>query len=258
LHRYDLDAFMSDGGRESDLPSIVAGTTTRVHELPRELSDNKAQWVQQSAQKSIYVFGEVGAPGRYKFTNEMNFLDILSAADGPTSAADLRNIRISHREGKNARVSKLNLALYFETGDENLLPQVRTGDTIYLPQKNRSYLDKPKESTVRVLGAINKPGRYAFEDTMTLLDLLAEAGGTSAEAYVEKITVVNLSCCKNQARVFDLGEFSKTGDFTALPVLRAGDTVYVPNAGESTMSKAREGLRDVFQLISMAALLGFL
>jgi len=258
IHVFDLDAFIKRGGSDDELPMIRAGTTIRVHDLPQDPSNNKAQWVRQASEKSIYIFGQVGAPGRYMFTDAMHFLDILSAADGPTGDADIHNIRISHRNGKHARVSKLNLAMYFETGDENLLPQVRTGDTIFVPEKNRIWLDQSKESTVRVLGSINKPGRYRFNDSMTLLDLLAEAGGPTDDAYVEKITVVNLSCCRDQARTFDLLEFSKTASIKDLPVLRAGDTIYLPNKGDSTIEKLRTGLNDVFQVTALAALLGFI
>ena len=255
---FNLDRFIRQGKSDRDLPKIRAGATVRVHDLPQDPSDNKSQWVRQSSDKSIYVFGQVGAPGRYMFTDNMNFLDILSAADGPTDKADIHNIRISHRNGSQSRVSKLNLSLYFETGDDNLLPKVKTGDTIYIPEKNRNWLDESKESTVRVLGAVNKPGRYRFNDSMTILDLLAEAGGPTQDAYIKKITVVNLSCCKDQARSFDLKKLSKTANFNELPVLRAGDTVYVPDKSESTGGKIREGLSDVFKVVSMAALLGLL
>ncbi|MDP2561337.1 SLBB domain-containing protein [Psychrobium sp. 1_MG-2023] len=257
-YTFNLDNFIKQGVAESALPVIRAGATIRVHDLPSDPSDNKAQWVRQSAAKSIYVFGQVGAPGRYMFTEEMNFLDILAAADGPTAKADIRNIRINHRGTGQARVSKLNLALYFETGDEHLLPEIKMGDTIYIPERNRDWLDKPKEVTVRVLGAVNKPGRYSYDDTMTILDLLAEAGGTVSTAYIEKITVVNLSCCRSQARTFDLAEFSETANFSDLPVIRVGDTVYVPDQRNTTMAKARVGLRDVFELVSLASLLGVL
>ena len=255
---FDMDAFIKRGGSDSELPTIRAGTTVRVHDLPRDPRDNKAQWVRQSSEKSIYIFGQVGAPGRYMFTDAMSFLDILSAADGPTGDADIHNIRVSHRDKRHARVSRLNLALYFETGDDNLLPLVKTGDTIYVPEKDRIWLDQPKESTVRVLGAVNKPGRYRFDDSMTLLDLLAEAGGTSTNAFVEKITVVNLSCCKDQARSFDLSDFSRTAAFADLPVLRTGDTVYVPYKSESNGEKWRTGLRDLFEIVSLGALLGLI
>ncbi|NTS76165.1 SLBB domain-containing protein [Catenovulum sp. SM1970] len=256
VYVFNFDQYMQQGLTDKDLPTISAGATIRIHDLPQDPSDNKAQWVRQSSEKSIYILGQVVAPGRYMFTPEMHFLDILAAADGPNGNADIHNIRISHRNKKYAKVTKLNLALYFETGDENLLPKVTMGDTIYIPEKNRIWLDKSKESTIRVLGAINKPGRYKFDDTMTILDLLAEAGGTTAGAYIEKITVVNLTCCAQQAKTFDLSEFSKTADFTSLPVLRAGDTVYIPNQAESSMAKARVILKDLVEIASVAVLIG--
>ncbi|KDM93383.1 SLBB domain-containing protein [Photobacterium galatheae] len=257
-YTFNLDQFLKNSSRNSDLPPVRAGTTVRVHDLPQDPTDNKSQWVRQSSELSIYVFGQVGAPGRYRFTNRMHFLDILSAADGPTANADIHNIRITHRHGDTARVTKLNLALYFETGDENLLPKVTTGDAIYIPEKDRNWLEESKESTIRVLGAVNKPGRYRFNDNMTLLDLLAQAGGPSGNAYVEKITVVNLSCCRDQARTFDLTEFGRTGNFSLLPVIRAGDTVYIPDRSESTMEAFRRGMNDLFQFAATAALVGLL
>lgn len=258
VYTFNLDSFISKGKPDSALPTIRAGATIRVHDLPQDPSDNKSQWVRQSSDSSIYVFGQVNAAGRYRFTNDMHFLDILSAADGPTMDADIHNIRITHRDKSYARVSKLNLALYFETGDESLLPKVKTGDTIYIPEKNRIWVDESKETTIRVLGAINKPGRYRFNDSMTLLDLLAEAGGPSDVAYLEKISVVNHSLNEGQARTFDLVEFSRTADFRSIPVLRAGDTVYIPNKDESTMEQVRVVMKDVFQIVATIALIGAL
>ncbi len=258
VYTFNLDSFITKGKPDSALPTIRAGATIRVHDLPQDPSDNKAQWVRQSSDSSIYVFGQVNAAGRYRFTNEMHFLDILSAADGPTLDADIHNIRVTHRDKSYSKVSKLNLALYFETGDESLLPIVKTGDTIYVPEKNRIWVDESKETTIRVLGAINKPGRYRFNDSMTLLDLLAEAGGPSNVAYLEKISVVNHSLGKGQARTFDLVEFSRTADFRSLPVLRAGDTIYIPNKDESVMEQVRVVMKDVFQIVATIALIGAL
>lgn len=135
LHVFNLDAYIQNGAPTSELPLIRAGSIIRVHDLPQDPSDNKSQWVRQSSDASIYLFGQINAPGRYRFTTEMHFLDILSAADGPTKDADIHNIRITHRDKSYAQVSKLNLSLYFETGDENLLPKVKPGDTIYIPEK---------------------------------------------------------------------------------------------------------------------------
>ncbi|MDR9827894.1 SLBB domain-containing protein [Vibrio sp. FNV 38] len=255
---FDLDEYIRNGARRSELPDIYAGTIVRIHDLPQDPSDNKSQWVRQSSDASIYIFGQVNAPGRYRFTKDMHFLDILSAADGPTKDADIHNIRVTHRDKSYAQVSKLNLSMYFETGDETILPMVVPGDTIYIPEKDKNWLDRSKESTVRVLGAVRNPGRYVFDDNMTILDLLAEAGGPTEFAYLEKISVVNLSCCQNQARTFDLIEFSKTAQYRDLPVIRTGDTVYIPHRRDSFMAKARQSFDDVLRIVTAVALIGAL
>lgn len=251
---FDLAAFNESGGHIKDLPVLKAGYTVMVPELPQDPTDNKAKWLRQAPDRSIYVFGQVNAAGRYAFDTSMGFLDILSAADGPSNNADIHNIRIMHRNDDQPRVSKLNLALYFETGDETLLPRVLPGDSIFVPEKDRNWLDEEKESTIRVLGSVAKPGRYRFNDNMTLLDLLAQAGGPTEAAYVERIVVVNASCCREQSTSFDLVEFVKNPDFANLPALREGDTVYVPNISRSNWRIFMEGVTDALSIISVYAL----
>ena len=251
---FDLASFNESGGHIEDLPVLKAGYTVMVPELPQDPTDNKSKWLRQSAERSIYVFGEVNAAGRYAFDASMGFLDILSAADGPSTNADIHNIRIMHRNDGQPRVSRLNLAMYFETGDETLLPDVLPGDSIYIPEKGRNWLDEEKEKTVRVLGSVAKPGRYRFNDNMTILDLLAQAGGPTEAAYVERIVVVNASCCEEQSASFDLVDFVKDPDFADLPVIREGDTVYVPNMTRSNWRVFMQGVTDALSIISVYAL----
>jgi len=253
---FDLGAFLEKGGSLRDVPKIHAGYLIMVPELPQDPSDNKSQWVRQGADRSIYIMGQVGNPGRYAFNDNLGFLDILGAANGPTGNADMRNIRISHRNGEGAKVTKLDLGRYFETGDETLLPKVRVGDVIFVPDRNREWLDESKENTVRVLGSVSKPGRYRFSDDMTILDLLAQAGGPTSDAYQDKIVVVNLGCCQNEARVFNLIDFAKKGDITKMPVVRTGDTVYVPSIAQSDWKIFMDGVRDVVSVLSIFALIG--
>ncbi|WP_298441720.1 SLBB domain-containing protein [uncultured Ferrimonas sp.] len=251
---FDLDKFIRQGGAFNALPTLQAGDTVVVNELPWDPSDNKSSWVRQSAESSIYVFGQVGAPGRYAFTEQLGFLDILAAADGPTDKADLGQIRITHRDGSKARVTQLNLARYFESGDESVLPQVLPGDTIFLPQRQRQWLEKPSEQVVRLMGSVQKPGRYSFDQSMNLLDLLAEAGGPDDNAYIEKIVVVQHSCCEPQARIFNLKKFVTQPNYADIPVLRPGDTVYVPDQSQSNWHIFLTGVRDALSVVALFAL----
>lgn len=253
----DLASFLSNGGSINDLPKIRAGDVIRVPELPSSPIDNKGNWVTLPKEDVIYIMGQVAIPGRYAFNKNMTFLDIITAANGPTQSADLRNVRISHRGLPGSKVTQVNLAQYFATGDERLLPKVRTGDVIFVPDRqNKDWFEDPKENTVRVLGAVNKPGRYRFVNDMTLLDLLAEAGGPSNEAYQQKIVVVNLGCCREQARMFNLVEFARTGDITKLPVVQAGDTVYVPNINQSDWKIFTDAMQNILPVIALIAAFG--
>ncbi len=251
---YDMKNFLDNGGRVTSLPVLKGGYTVNIPEIPVSPNDVRMQWTQLPVDRSIHVMGAVGRPGRYAFEPNLSFLDVISAADGPSNAADLFNIRVTHRGEGRDRVTKVNLAQFFETGDELLLPRVRPGDVIYVPDRNRNWLEQTSANTVRVIGAVGKPGRYQFTDGMTLLDLLAEAGGPNKDAYQEKIVVVNLSCCASEARVFDLTKFAKTGDFSLLPVTRVGDTIYVPNIEQSDWAIFMSNVRDTVSLLSIFGL----
>lgn len=251
---YNLEAFLSQGGNLNELPALKAKDTVIVPILEEVGSSN---WLTQSSEVSIYVMGEVNAPGRYQFDNRMHFLDILTAAKGPSDKADVHNIRITHRRDDQTYVTQLDLGLYFETGNEVLLPKVTTGDVIYIPGKERSWLNETKDKTVRVLGAVNTQGRYRFDRRMTILDLLAQAGGLTTSAESSNIVVVNAQCCDEpQIEKFDLLAFSESGDFNQLPVINAGDTVYVMHKEDSTWNRVIENVQETISLISVLKLLG--
>lgn len=259
MEPFDLDSFITEGGDFALLPKVSAGDTIIISERPRDVIDNKARWLRQSQESSIYVFGQVGQPGRYAFNNKLHFLDILSAADGPNQHADIHNIKIMHRNNLKSKVSTLDLGLYFETGDETLLPRVKSGDTIYVPERNKPWLDNKKEQTVRIIGAVEKPGRYKFSSDMTILDILAESGGPTQTADLENIMVVNISRSQseeNVSHVFDLEKFIEHPDFTTLPLVRVGDTIFVPDVSQSNWNVFMDNVKDMLSIVSIVAIVG--
>jgi protein involved in polysaccharide export with SLBB domain len=250
---FNAAGFLANGGSLQSVPKIRAGNVIFIPELPESPIDNKTKWVEVPSSAAIYIMGQVGIPGRYAFNTNLTFLDILTAANGPTATADLRNVRVSHRGQSGAKVEQVNLALYFATGDEKLIPKVKPGDVIFVPDRvNRDWIDDSKEITVRVIGAVQKPGRYHYLDSMTILDLLAEAGGPTNEAYQNKIVVVNLGgCCEERARVFDLVQFAKTGNIDLLPTVRAGDTIYVPNMQQAAWKQFQDAVSGIVPIAAL-------
>jgi len=246
---FDFDSFIENGGALSRVPDIAAGTVIMVPELPTDPNDNKAQWVRLSNDRTIYIMGEVGRPGRYAFNSSMGLLDILTAADGPTEKADLRNIRVSRRGKHYPDIRRVNLERYFLTGDPRLLPAVSTGDVIFVPNEDAQLLDEPLADQVRILGAVAKPGHYRYSEFMTILDLLAAAGGPTPTALQTCILVVNMSPHEPQASYFDLLKFAKTADISRLPVIRPGDTIYVPEESEGDLQKAADTMRNIMAIL---------
>lgn len=252
---FNLERFIKYGGDLAQIPVVHAGYTIIVPELPQDPSDNKAQWVRQSKESSIYIMGAVGAPGRYTFNTELAFLDIITAANGPTSEADIHKIQIVRRNLPYASSLSFNLALYLKTGDETILPLVQAGDTIYVPHKNASWLDIPISEVVKVIGAVHKPGRYHFNEEMTVLDLIAEAGGTLSGAYLERIIIVN-SKQQQQAVSFNMMAYLKSPSKHQLPVIRPGDTLFVADKTESDWVRFMTSVTDIFKIVSTLAILG--
>jgi protein involved in polysaccharide export with SLBB domain len=94
---------------------------------------------------------------------------------------------------------------------------------------------------------------------MTILDILAESGGPTQSAYLEKIMVVNISQSKseeNVSRVFDLESFIEHPDFTKLPLVRLGDTIFVPDVSQSNWNVFMANVKDMLSVVSLVAIVG--
>jgi protein involved in polysaccharide export with SLBB domain len=253
---FNLRSFLDKGGRTSDLPRIEGGATVEVPEIPASPSDQRDTWILQPADQAIYIMGAVGNPGRYAFKKGLGLLDILSAADGPRESADIFDIRVTHRGEDRDRVSRVNLSQYFDTGDERLLPDIKPGDVVYVPDRNGNWLEKGAQTTVRVLGSVGHPGRFPYNQSMTLLDLLAEAGGPNQGSYQSRIIVLNvLDDGTARSTRFDLPAFARSGDYRRLPLVRPGDTVYVPGLEQSDWHNFFDNTKDIVSILALGALI---
>ncbi len=83
-----------------------------------------------------------------------------------------------------------------------------------------------RSQQVAVLGAVNQPGRFSLSSRTTLLDALAEAGGITARGARSVILIHRGDAPRQRVDIDALVAGSGAGD----NVLRAGDTIYVPQA----------------------------
>lgn len=251
---FNLQAYLS-GRNKSPLPQLKGGDTVIIPRQPELPEGNKAAWVKQSSEESIFVLGQVGVPGRYRFSPELSFLDVLAAANGPSQQADLREVRVIHRNHSAVQLTQIDLALYFETGDQSLLPELKAGDTIFIPDQVLTNYPNQGHKSVRIMGALNSPGYYRFNDDMNLLDLLALAGGPTSEALTEDLHIVHQGCCDTRTTHFDLRAYLKDPQAHLLPVVRAGDTVFMPVRSQSRWSESMALVRDLVSILTLLLLL---
>lgn len=251
---FDLEKYLSQGGSTNLLPHLRAGYTIFVPELPKSPHDNKSLWSRQSPDSSIYVFGAVHKPGRYHFDPKLGLLDILSAADGPTNEAEIQDITIVDKNGPKPFVEKVNLARFFATGDMALMPKVLPGDVIYVPNQKRSMTETNVSHYVKVIGAVHNPGRYRFNSNFTVLDLIAEAGGPTDQAYTKRIVVINMGLSSARSHLFNLRRFVKTGDVALLPTVRSGDIIYVPTNNAASLKQISEIISTLVNSLAIVRL----
>lgn len=83
--------------------------------------------------RNFFVLGEVGRPGKYPLQGEMNALQAVSAAGGPTPYANTKKIYILRTEaGRQARLPfNYKAALSGDASVPNLT--IKPGDTIVVP-----------------------------------------------------------------------------------------------------------------------------
>lgn len=82
---------------------------------------------------------------------------------------------------------------------------------------------------VSVLGQVNRPGRYPIEGKRTLTDVVALAGGASADGG-DTVTVIRTRNGKTSREVIDLVDMVRSGDTSKNRELVGGDLVYVERA----------------------------
>lgn len=107
--------------------------------------------------------------------------------------------------------------------------QLKRGKFMLNPQVT-VVMTELRSRQVSVLGQVNKPGRYALEDSSTrLTDVLALAGGVSPVG-ADTVSIVLNRDGKMQKMEIDVAEMVRTGDLSKNIEIENGDTVYVQRA----------------------------
>jgi polysaccharide export outer membrane protein len=172
--------------------------------------------VVEYATQQVSVMGQVKNPGVFPVTAPVPVINILSSAGGLTDSAD-RNITIQ-RHGDPRQTVKY----FFSNNSDDALQtsvMVYPGDIVVVP----------KAGIVYVLGDVARPGGYTMSDNnsqMTVLEAIAQAGGTNTSAVVSKTKLVRRTATGITETPVPLSAMQKgkCSDFT----LQANDVLFIP------------------------------
>ena len=90
-------------------------------------------FVKEHSSKRVYVLGQVTKPGTFKYRSGLNIVEVLTLAQGFTSAANPNYVVITRRvDGKEARYP-INVAAIQEGEAPNFL--LFAGDIIFVPDR---------------------------------------------------------------------------------------------------------------------------
>ena len=100
------------------------------------------------------------------------------------------------------------------------------------------YVQKPevtvvvtsiKSNQIVILGQVTRPGAYPMEESLTVLEAVAIAGGYTESAGLSKVTITRRSRAKNPKVIkVNLKKVIAEGDRSRDVILEPGDVVHVP------------------------------
>jgi len=161
----------------------------------------------------IYLTGEVKKPGAYTVSSLTTLFNALYLAGGPNERGSMRNIQLI----RNNRIkTKLDLYQFLIKGDSRSDVRLASGDAIFIP------VSGPR---VSIYGQVKRPAIYELTGGERVGQLLELAGGTTAEAYLDRIMLDRISP-EDERRVIDL-DLGKNSDSTDDLELADGDILTI-------------------------------
>lgn len=195
--------------------------------------------VKEFASQGVSVMGEVQHPGIYQVLGPRTLLDLISMAGGLTNVADTR-ITVKRRDGAE---EKIMAKLKTDDADTSLANniQIFPGDLVLVPRAGIVY----------VLGDVNRPGGFVMQDSgkITLLQALAQAGGTSKTASLSKAVLMSKNDQGYVNTKLHVGRIQRGQDPDL--ELHANDILFVPS---SRIKNAISGAEGVASSIGSASI----
>ncbi|HEY1896434.1 MAG TPA: SLBB domain-containing protein [Terracidiphilus sp.] len=133
----------------------------------------------------VFVLGSARQPGAYTVSSLSTLVNALFASGGPSATGTMRRIQL--RRG-DQRLTEFDVYDLLRRGDKSHDVQLLPGDVIYIP---------PIGPQVAIVDNVNDPGIYELKGDTTVADALANAGGLTSLARVDRAILERI---ENHAR----------------------------------------------------------
>jgi hypothetical protein len=116
---------------------LALGSVSLGSEVDPEADPQSARYYvflgsEKELQINVQIWGQARRPGMYSVPQTTDLVGLISLAGGPTEHANLSGIKVV-RTNPRPEVLKVDLKGYLSTGDSQLQPMLKPGDTVVIP-----------------------------------------------------------------------------------------------------------------------------
>ena len=159
----------------------------------------------------VFVLGEAERPGSYNVSGFSTMTNALLASGGIKRIGSLRDIQLK-RNGKT--VARMDLYDLLLKGDNSSDSRLLAGDAIFVP---------PVGARAGVAGSVRRPAIYELKNELSVEDLIAMAGGLTADAYLKTVQIERIRQNRERTRL----DLDMTEPESAKVEVHDGDVVTV-------------------------------
>jgi len=206
----DLRKLIQEGDLKHNLP-LKTGDTIVV---PESVTANN-----ESGGPEIYLLGKFAKPGVYPIKQEMPVLHALFLAGGMAPGGDPKKAFLV----RGSTRTPVDIDSLIQEGDLSQNLMLKAGDTLTIPEGLEI------QNAVFVMGEVKKPGSYPRAEALTVLKVMALAGGFTDFAAPNRTTLIRQEGSKKVEKRVNIKDIlsdpASNEDFQ----LKAGDVLVVPS-----------------------------
>ncbi len=198
--------------------------------------------VDEYVSNQVTVLGRVERAGVQKFAQSPTLAEVLAGAGAmPILDKQATLTRCAIMRGRDKLIWVDLKAML--NGDMAFNLRMKKGDIVFIPDSS--------DTSVYILGSVIKPGSYRLTPRMTLLDVLAQAGGPNEDAAPEKIGLYRASAKQVEIIAFaDLVDVSRRVNYA----LEDGDVIFIPKSSLAEMGYVMRQLSPAISALTFFGL----